>query len=237
MHNLSETRQLSSSTLALDRTVSPAPQHNNYNVFHTDRIDYDNDGQTNEIFSKLLLDSKVHFATNEHPTLESRGVSPLPPRIRTESLTIDPNSHHHQHGLSGKHILSVDMFSKDQLNDIFNLAQKCRACVQKDRPLDHILKGKVMASVFYEVSTRTSCSFAAAMERLGGRVIYMDESNSSVKKGETLEDSVAVMAGYADVLVLRHPTPGSVLVSLLIIIIYYNHRMTNQLLDYIEFYI
>jgi len=48
-------------------------------------------------------------------------------------------------------------------------------------------KGKVMASVFYEVSTRTSCSFSAAMQRLGGRVISMDESSSSVKKGETLE--------------------------------------------------
>lgn len=48
-------------------------------------------------------------------------------------------------------------------------------------------QGKVMASIFYEVSTRTSCSFSAAMQRLGGRVIYMDESSSSVKKGETLE--------------------------------------------------
>lgn len=50
-----------------------------------------------------------------------------------------------------------------------------------------ILQGKVMASVFYEVSTRTSCSFSAAMLRLGGQVIYMDETSSSVKKGETLE--------------------------------------------------
>lgn len=70
-----------------------------------------------------------------------------------------------------------------------------------------------MASIFYEVSTRTSCSFAAAMERLGGRVIYMDGTTSSVKKGETLEDSVTVMTGYADVVVLRHPEPGAVAVS------------------------
>lgn len=67
-----------------------------------------------------------------------------------------------------------------------------------------------MASIFYEVSTRTSCSFSAAMQRLGGTVIHMDETSSSVKKGETLEDSVAVMAGYSDVLVLRHPLPGAV---------------------------
>lgn len=104
-----------------------------------------------------------------------------------------------------------------------------------------------MASIFYEVSTRTSCSFAAAMHRLGGQVIYMDETSSSVKKGETLEgeqvslilnylrvfilfssqftvliclllhlfsDSVAVMAGYSDVVVMRHPEPGAVSVSI-----------------------
>lgn len=85
--------------------------------------------------------------------------------------------------------------------------------VSKDRPLDHVLKGKLMASIFYEVSTRTCCSFSAAMQRLGGRVIYMDESTSSAQKGETLEDSIATLAGYADVVVLRHPSPGSVLVS------------------------
>lgn len=70
-----------------------------------------------------------------------------------------------------------------------------------------------MASIFYEVSTRTSCSFAAAMQRLGGSVIYMDESTSSVKKGETLTDTLSIMAGYADVIVLRHPGKENVLVS------------------------
>lgn len=108
--------------------------------------------------------------------------------------------------LSAKSILSVSMFTmKEQLNDIYNLASVFKARVHKERPCDDVLKGKVMASCFYEVSTRTCCSFAAAMQRLGGRVIYMDETSSSVKKGETLEDSIAVMAGYADVVVLRHP--------------------------------
>jgi len=50
-----------------------------------------------------------------------------------------------------------------------------------------VLQGKVMASIFYEASTRTSCSFSAAMQRLGGRVIEMDQDTSSVKKGESLE--------------------------------------------------
>lgn len=70
-----------------------------------------------------------------------------------------------------------------------------------------------MASMFYEVSTRTSSSFAAAMQRLGGSVVHFSESTSSTQKGESLSDSVQTMSCYADVLVLRHPTPGAVEVS------------------------
>lgn len=186
------------------------------------------DSQTNEAFAKLLNETpskaNVHFSGDANFLMP---ISPLP-RIRCDSASnatlkelihkvpstnaaaISPLAH----SLLGRHILSVDMFNKDQLNDIFNLAQLLKSRVVKDRPVDDLLKGKIMASVFYEVSTRTSCSFAAAMQRLGGRVIYMDETSSSVKKGETLEDSIAVMAGYADVLVLRHPEPGAVSVSL-----------------------
>lgn len=71
-----------------------------------------------------------------------------------------------------------------------------------------------MASMFYEVSTRTSSSFAAAMQRLGGSVVHFCESTSSTQKGESLADSVQTMSCYADVLVLRHPTPGAVEVGL-----------------------
>jgi len=112
--------------------------------------------------------------------------------------------------LYNQHILKAGMFDKDQLNAIFNLADTFRTCVRKERPIDHILKGKVMASIFYEVSTRTACSFSAAMERLGGKVIYSDETKSSNKKGETIQDSVQVMGSYSDVVILRHPTPGAV---------------------------
>jgi len=112
--------------------------------------------------------------------------------------------------LHNRHILKVSMFSKDQLNAIFNLSDTMRTCVKKERAIDHILKGKVMASVFYEPSTRTSCSFNAAMERLGGRVIISDVTSSSHSKGESIEDSIAVLGSYSDVVVLRHPTPGAV---------------------------
>lgn len=72
------------------------------------------------------------------------------------------------------------------------------------------VQGKVMASMFYEVSTRTSSSFAAAMQRLGGSVVHFSESTSSTQKGESVADSVQTMSCYADVLVLRHPMPGAV---------------------------
>ncbi|KAF0023876.1 hypothetical protein F2P81_024506 [Scophthalmus maximus] len=113
------------------------------------------------------------------------------------------------HPLVGQHILSVRQFSKDQISHLFNVAHNFRLMVQKERSLE-ILKGKVMASMFYEVSTRTSSSFAAAMQRLGGSVVHFSESTSSTQKGESLADSVQTMSCYADVLVLRHPTPGAV---------------------------
>ncbi|KAM8846963.1 multifunctional protein CAD [Synchiropus picturatus] len=113
------------------------------------------------------------------------------------------------HPLVGQHVLSVRQFSKEQMSHLFNVAHTLRLMVQKERSLD-VLKGKVMASMFYEVSTRTSSSFAAAMQRLGGSVVHFSESTSSSQKGESLADSVQTMSCYADVLVLRHPTPGAV---------------------------
>lgn len=180
------------------------------------------DVQTNDFFTKLLSEPPtrpaVHFAATDRVF---RPVSPSP-RMRCDSAgntTLKELVQHTtaphvpiQHGLYGKNVLSVSMFTKEQLNDIFDLAQIFKGRVNKDRNIE-ILRGKVMASVFYEVSTRTSCSFAAAMLRLGGQVIQMNESSSSVMKGETLEDSIAVMAGYSDVIVLRHPARGAVLVS------------------------
>ncbi|XP_059583288.1 CAD protein isoform X3 [Alligator mississippiensis] len=113
------------------------------------------------------------------------------------------------HPLVGQHVLSVKQFTKDQMSHLFNVAHTLRMMVQKERSLE-ILKGKVMASMFYEVSTRTSSSFAAAMSRLGGAVLSFSEATSSVQKGESLADSVQTMSCYADVLVLRHPQPGAV---------------------------
>jgi carbamoyl-phosphate synthase/aspartate carbamoyltransferase/dihydroorotase len=76
-------------------------------------------------------------------------------------------------------------------------------------PLE-ILKGKILASVFYEPSTRTRCSFAAAMKRLGGEVIEITSEESSVKKGETIEDFARSMECYSDAMVIRSPIEGAV---------------------------
>ncbi|XP_053315882.1 CAD protein isoform X2 [Spea bombifrons] len=113
------------------------------------------------------------------------------------------------HPLIGQHVLTVRQFSKEQMSHLFNVAHTLRMLVQKERSLD-ILKGKVMASMFFEASTRTSSSFAAAMYRLGGSVVSFSDSTSSSQKGECLSDSVQTMSCYADVLVLRHPEPGAV---------------------------
>ncbi|XP_038215303.1 CAD protein [Zerene cesonia] len=161
-------------------------------------------------------DNKLNVHFNEAPGF--RSMSPLPAAIPPARQRCDSSSYplqvaapqRQRNDLFGKSILTVDSFTKETMNDIFNLAQFMKTSVSKGRFLDDLLRGKVMASIFYEVSTRTSCSFAAAMQRLGGSVIHTDATNSSAKKGETLEDSVAVMASYSDVVVLRHPEPGAV---------------------------
>lgn len=111
--------------------------------------------------------------------------------------------------LRGHSVLSVRQFNRAFLHQLFNLAHDMRMFSQRG-PLD-MLRGMVMGSIFYEPSTRTSCSFTAAMQRLGGTVISISEmQNSAVAKGETLEDFVRVMEGYCDVLVVRHPEKGAV---------------------------
>jgi len=109
----------------------------------------------------------------------------------------------------GNDIISVKQFSKDDLGYVFGVAHEMRGMVERVGTFD-LLKGKILANLFYEPSTRTSSSFTAAMERLGGSVIPINEVKySSVSKGETLADTVRTLECYADVIVLRHPEVGS----------------------------
>lgn len=110
---------------------------------------------------------------------------------------------------AGEHIISVDQFTPERLDYLFGLTQQMREVVQTTGSVD-LLRGRVLANLFYEPSTRTSSSFTAAMERLGGSVIPINEvSYSSVTKGENLPDTVRTLACYSDVIVLRHPEVGS----------------------------
>src|SRR5512141_1391283 len=109
----------------------------------------------------------------------------------------------------GKDIVSVKQFNREDLEYIFAVAHEMRTMVERVGTFD-LLKGKILASLFYEPSTRTSSSFTSAMERLGGSVIPISEVRySSVSKGESLPDTVRTLEAYADVIVLRHPEMGS----------------------------
>lgn len=112
----------------------------------------------------------------------------------------------------GKHIISIDQFSRRDLDILFDAASSIRRRIRKrDRGLNEICYGKIMATLFFESSTRTDLSFQAAMRRLGGEVITGSNGVqfSSMYKGEDLPDTVRAAGCYADVIVLRHPEVGS----------------------------
>ncbi|MEA3336974.1 MAG: aspartate carbamoyltransferase [Chloroflexota bacterium] len=115
---------------------------------------------------------------------------------------------------SGQDILSVSQFNRDNLTCVFEEAQAMRAMVDRQGMSD-LLRGNVLTCLFYEPSTRTSSSFIAAMERLGGSVIPITQGvqYSSVSKGETLADTIRTLEQYSDVIVLRHPEIGSAQVA------------------------
>jgi aspartate carbamoyltransferase len=130
-------------------------------------------------------------------------------------MNVQPNNPHLPFGVQrtapwyGKDVLTVRQFNREDLEYIFAVAHEMRVMVERIGTFD-LLKGKILANLFYEPSTRTSSSFTAAMERLGGSVIPINEVKySSVSKGESLPDTVRTLECYADVIVLRHPEVGS----------------------------
>jgi aspartate carbamoyltransferase catalytic subunit len=111
--------------------------------------------------------------------------------------------------LTVKDILSTTGLSKSDIETILQTAEEFLPVALKERT-SALLEGKIMAALFYEPSTRTRLSFETAMLRLGGRVItVVGMENSSLAKGETLHDTAKVVENYADIMVMRHPSPGS----------------------------
>lgn len=112
----------------------------------------------------------------------------------------------------GKHIISVEQFGRTDLDILFDAARSLRQRVaDMDANIVKLAAGRVMASLFFEASTRTDMSFQAAMRRLGGSVVSASNGVqfSSVYKGENLADTVRAAGCYADVVVIRHPEVGS----------------------------
>lgn len=139
--------------------------------------------------------------------------------MATQEKTHAPSPHRHTYSppkIAGhylaKHIISVDQFAREDLEILFDAAKSIRKRMrQNDRGLTEVCAGRVMASLFFESSTRTDMSFQAAMRRLGGDVIAASNGVqfSSMYKGEDLADTIRAAGCYADVIVLRHPQVGS----------------------------
>lgn len=170
-------------------------------------VDYQTPLVTNVKIAKILIEaisrnydmsiSKVDYMTFADVTRQPKIVQqPQPSQTLDELLRNSP--------LKGKDIISVKQFTKDELHLLFTVAAEMRLGVEREGCLS-ILKGRVLGLMFFEPSTRTSGSFDAAMKRLGGQTVIINESHSSTRKGESLEDTVRTLDQYNDALVLRHP--------------------------------
>lgn len=104
-------------------------------------------------------------------------------------------------------LIDMDDYSVSQWNAMVTLAEDI---MKRPETYADKCRGKIMATLFYEPSTRTQMSFQAAMIRLGGSVIGFDNpGNSSVSKGENLKDTIQIVSSYSDILVMRHNQEGS----------------------------
>lgn len=113
--------------------------------------------------------------------------------------------------MKNKSIITLDNVSRDNLNELFNLADKIS---ENEIKYNNVLKNKVVASLFFEPSTRTRFSFESAVFKLGGNVISLaDAKSSSASKGESLSDTVKTVSMYSDLIVMRHNKDGSALVA------------------------
>jgi len=109
--------------------------------------------------------------------------------------------------LKGRHLLDPTDFSPGELDEIFDFADQI---IQSPAHFNHLCDSSILATLFYEPSTRTRFSFEAAMLRLGGQVVgFSEPTSSSVAKGESVADTIRTVACYADIIVMRHPKEGA----------------------------
>ena len=180
--------------------------------------------------SSLLTPANISSSSTTSALLPSAALSPG----AVGPLSVAAPSHSHSHSLAAvnedallvvpsalpallsqpsafknKPVLSVLDYERADLHLLFTVAQEMRLGVQREGVLN-VLRGRVLCTLFYEPSTRTSSSFDAAMQRLGGRTVAVATTHSSVQKGETLQDTLRTLGQYGDAVVLRHPDERSV---------------------------
>src|SRR6476469_8789498 len=109
--------------------------------------------------------------------------------------------------LALRHIVAVNQCDRPMIEELFDSADRMRTLPRTERPL----AGHILATLFYEPSTRTRLSFESAMLRLGGQVISTENARefSSAIKGESVEDTIRIVAGYSDAIVIRHFEHGA----------------------------
>ena len=113
--------------------------------------------------------------------------------------------------MTNKNLIDLEDMSVSQLDKV---VKKARKIMQSPAYYRHACDGKILATLFYEPSTRTQMSFQTAMLKLGGRTIGFDNPmNSSVAKGESLKDTISVISGYADIIAIRHPVEGTAMAA------------------------
>ncbi len=107
--------------------------------------------------------------------------------------------------MKNKSLVSINDFSKEEFIRILDLAAEF-----EKNPTQDLLKDHVIATLFFEPSTRTRLSFETAINRLGGRIVgFSDSSSTSTSKGETLKDSIRIVSSYSDLIIMRHPLEGA----------------------------
>ena len=110
----------------------------------------------------------------------------------------------------GNHILSIDQFNRNEIEQLFSVADKLEPFASKEK-ITRVLEGAILGNMFFEPSTRTRISFGASFNLLGGSVREITEiGSSSLAKGESLADTAQVLSGYSDIIVMRHPENDSV---------------------------
>ncbi|KAI5239028.1 carbamoyl-phosphate synth [Aureobasidium subglaciale] len=174
-------------------------------------VDYQTPLVTNVKNAKILIEAiarnyDMEISSVDYQTFADHPSTSLEEPVAKKTPTLQELLHNSP--LKGRDITSVNQFTRKELHLLMTVASEMRLGVERDGVLD-ILKNKLLCLMFYEPSTRTSSSFDAAMKRLGGQCIMINESHSSTKKGETLSDTIRTLDQYGDAIVLRHPSDDS----------------------------